>query len=146
MFRSTIVVMVMVLVGCISSGNQANEMRLNQYMVEGMVVYRNHCANCHQLDGTGLAKVIPPLKDADFLKSLKPSQLACYIRSGLQDSIVVNGVLYYQPMPANTSLTALEIAEVVTYVDNTWGKKSGLYGVKQAQKDLDQCDAIQAMR
>lgn len=108
-------------------------------MVEGMTLYRNNCANCHGIDGKGLARVIPPLKNADYLLTMTDDLLACQIKNGLSDSITVNGDLYFQPMPGIKKLTALEAAELVTYVNNTWGKESGLYGVKKAEKALLQC-------
>lgn len=123
-----------------SCQKRGEQIKLSQYMVEGTTVYQNHCANCHTDDGTGLANVIPPLKNSDYLMTLSDHDLACQIKTGLSDSIYVNGILFYQQMPASESLTYLEIAEVVTYVNNTWGRKDGLYGVRQAEKDLSECN------
>ncbi len=124
---------------CVSNEKRMEMVKLSQYMVEGMTLYRNNCANCHGIDGKGLARVIPPLKNADYLLTMTDDLLACQIKNGLSDSIIVNGDLYFQPMPGIKKLTALEAAELVTYVNNTWGKESGLYGVKKAEKALLQC-------
>jgi len=108
-------------------------------MVGGMKLYRQHCANCHQVDGTGLAALIPPLKQADYLQNMEESELACQIRYGLKGEIMVNGVSYNQQMPGIPQLQPLQIAEIITYVKNTWSDDGGLYAVKQAEKDLEEC-------
>lgn len=125
--------------GCKEGGNFSQSVKLNQYMVEGMRLYRQHCANCHQVDGTGLAALIPPLKQSDYLQNLEESELACQIRYGLKEEIIVNGVSYNQEMPGIPQLQPLQIAEIITYVKNTWSEDGGLYSVKQAEKDLEKC-------
>ena len=109
-------------------------------MVAGMQIYRQHCANCHQVDGTGLARLIPPLKDSDYLHNLEPAVLACQIRYGLENEIVVNGISFNEKMPGIPTLTPLEIAEIITYVNNTWGDQPGLYDVKRTEKALNNCN------
>lgn len=129
----------LLLMACGSSEKRRNSVKLSQYMVAGMTLYQQHCANCHQVDGKGLAKLVPPLHQSDYLKSLKSNDMACQIRYGLSDTIYVNGEMYHQPMPSNPRLTPLEIAEIVTYVKNKWGSEPGLYEVKKAEKALQNC-------
>ena len=125
--------------GCTGEGKFKDSVKLNQYMVEGMQLYRQHCANCHQVDGSGLAALIPPLKQSDYLQKMEKSQLSCQIRYGLNKEIIVNGVSFNQQMPGIPQLQPLEIAEIVTYVKNTWSEDGGLYSVKQAEQDLQKC-------
>ena len=115
-------------------------------MVEGMQLYRQHCANCHQVDGTGLAALIPPLNDSDYLQNMEKSSLACQIRYGLNKEIKVNGIGFNQQMPGIPQLQPLEIAEIVTYVKNTWSEDGGLYPVKQAEQDLEKCQETVSRR
>ena len=96
---------VILLGSCSGKGGLKEAAKLNQYMVAGMQLYRQHCANCHQVDGTGLARLIPPLKDSDYLQKLKPGELACQIRYGLEKEIVVNGIEFNEKMPAIQKLT-----------------------------------------
>ena len=124
---------------CTGEGKFKDSVKLNQYMVEGMQLYRQHCANCHQVDGTGLAALIPPLKQSDYLQKMDKSELACQIRYGLNKEILVNGVSFNQQMPGIPQLQPLQIAEIVTYVKNTWSDDGGLYSVKQAEQDLEKC-------
>ncbi len=112
--------------------------RLKHYMIEGRRLFDQHCSNCHQKDGSGLGQLIPPLNDSDYLlKNIE--QLACIIKYGLEGEIMVNGKDYNQPMPENRELTALEIAEICTYVANTWTENKRLMPVKEIESSVKNC-------
>lgn len=111
------------------------EVKLKQYIVEGQQLYRTHCSNCHGVDGKGLGKVYPPLNPSDYMNNNRDKVL-CMMRSGLKEEITVNGVIYNQLMPGVSQLTDLEIAEIGTYIYNTWGTEKGLIGVN----DLKECN------
>jgi len=70
--------------------------------------------------GEGMAGVFPPLKGSDYLKDKKKVIQA--MLNGLQGEITVNGKKYNSVMPAS-GLNNKEIADVITYVNNTWGNK-----------------------
>lgn len=114
------------------------EIRLRQYKVEGAKIYATYCANCHQQDGKGLASLYPPLAGSDYLLE-DISRAACIIKNGQMKEIVVNGETYNQMMPGNP-ISNLEIAEVLTYITNTWGNEAGLTGVKDVDKWLEACE------
>ena len=38
-----------------------------QQVAHGQQLYEIHCTNCHQLDGKGIARIIPPLLNADYI-------------------------------------------------------------------------------
>ena len=132
--------MLLVFGSCISGEKYRETAKLNQYMVQGMQLYRIHCVNCHQVDGTGLARLYPPLKNSDYLQKMDPGDLACQIRNGVEGEMEVNGIVFNQPMPPIPQLTPLEIAEIITYVNNNWGEQKGLYDVKAAESALKNCD------
>jgi cytochrome c551 len=115
-----------------------DEVKRKQYYIDGQVLYKTHCANCHQENGQGLAGLYPPIMGSDYLKKNKESIL-CSMRNGLQDTIVVNGKTYHQPMPANTQLQALDVAEIATYIYNEWGNEKVITDVKSVQKVLNEC-------
>lgn len=114
------------------------EMRLKQYMVAGKQLYDTYCVACHQAEGKGLAQLYPPLAGADYLLAELP-RAACMIKNGKTGEITVNGVVYNQMMPANTNLAPLEIAELVTYITNSWGNEKGLTSVTEVTKWLEEC-------
>ncbi|WP_373492942.1 cytochrome c [Aquiflexum sp.] len=96
-----------------------------QYAIEGKILYENYCANCHQKDGAGLGKLIPPLFESDYMLE-DIGRTARIIKYGQNGEIVVNGQIYNQAMPANTKLTNLEIAQIMTYLYNIWGSNHGV--------------------
>ena len=117
--------------------------KFKQYLVEGERLYVSHCSNCHQVDGKGLRRVYPPLAPSDYMDQ-NFENVICAMKYGLAGEIVVNGNSYNQPMPGGASLTELEIAEIATYIYNSWGRKQGLVEVKGIAGILDSCKSVRA--
>jgi mono/diheme cytochrome c family protein len=132
-----------VLFGCQSTGTNNNDgisgiddIKTKQYAIQGQQLYLQHCSNCHQEDGTGLTRLIPPLRKADYM--LADIDRSLYIiRYGLNGSIIVNDIEYNQPMPGNSNLTPLEIAQIGTYIYNVWGNREGLITIEKVKEALE---------
>lgn len=122
-------------IGC--SGN-AEQIKLKQYIAEGQKLYMLNCANCHQEDGRGLGTLYPPLAHSDYIMA-DPNRAICLIRYGIEGPIEVNGLQYDMAMPENRNLTALEIAEITTFITNYWGGQKGLIPVNEVEKVLNDC-------
>src|SRR5436190_8984024 len=120
-----------VLTGC-------GDLKYKQYLVEGEQLYLKNCSNCHQRNGKGLGLVYPPLGPSDFMEQ-HADEVICLIRNGRTGELLVNGQSYNQPMPAMPALTELEIAEIATYIYNSWGHSKGLVEVKQVSQSLQSC-------
>ena len=116
-----------------------SQIKFNQYMLEGQSLYTVHCSNCHQTDGSGLGKLIPPLASADYLKNNLEASV-CGIKYGIKGEIIVNGVSYNQPMPANANLKNLDISQIMTYIGNSWGNELGLFETEEIVKMLENCE------
>lgn len=95
-----------------------------KYFTNGKKLYTQYCANCHAENGEGLGRLIPPLKNSDYLLSDIP-RAAGIILNGMKGPIRVNGVEYNQPMPANPKLNQTEVLEILTYITNSWGNEFG---------------------
>lgn len=98
-----------------------SQMEFNRYYSAGNLVYISHCENCHSAKGEGLQGLIPPLTDGTFLKA-NQQKLPCIIKNGLKGKISLSGKTFEGEMPAS-DLTPLEIAQVLTYVTNSFGNK-----------------------
>ncbi len=109
-----------------------------RYYSAGVEVYQSHCQNCHGANGEGLSSLIPPLTDSVYLKNNKAA-LACAIKSGLKGAIIIKGKTFDDVMPAN-ELTTMELAQVITYVGNSFGNKLGTVPVDQVDTDLSKCN------
>lgn len=112
--------------------------KFQQYMAEGEQLYATHCSNCHQKNGEGLRLVYPPLASSDYMEK-NFSRVICGMKYGLDGEVVVNGNAYNQLMPGVLSLTELEIAEIATYIYNSWGHQRGIIESRSVPDLLDSC-------
>ena len=94
---------------------------LEERIMAGKSVFLQNCAACHQPDGQGLKGAFPPLAKSDFLMADKKRAIQVVI-NGLEGKTVVNGVEYNGVMPA-LGLDDEDVANVLSYVFNTWGNK-----------------------
>ncbi len=134
--RGSILVFLFFTVACVPGAQR--DVKFQQYYAEGEVLYQQHCANCHQADGSGLGRLYPPLAKSDFINK-DPQAVLCLIKYGIEGEMVVNGVTYNKPMPGIPSLTELEIAEIVTYINNSWGNAHPMVTVNDATTILNTC-------
>jgi nitrite reductase (NO-forming) len=93
---------------------------MEERMKMGEIVYKRNCAACHQADGVGVKGAFPPLAQSDYIVS--PEAAISAVANGLTGEIVVNGETYNGVMP-KLGLDDEEIANVVTFVTNSWGNK-----------------------
>ncbi len=123
-----------------ASGELSYEARIKikQYVSEGRKLYSLHCANCHQVNGEGLASLYPPVKNSDFLMKDMDKSI-CYVKNGLKGEINVNGIVFNQEMPANNTLTDLELAEILTFVVNEFNEREKLISQKDVRRVLKDC-------
>lgn len=105
---------------------------------QGEILYQNFCANCHMDNGSGLKGLIPPLANADYVAA-DPERMACIIRYGIQDTIVVNDTLYSQPMAGIPELSDFEITNVINYINHAWGNDYGYTSFDDVKARLDSC-------
>lgn len=115
------------------------EIEYQHYFTIGKSVYQKQCQNCHAENGEGLGSLIPGLQKADYLTKNK-TKLVCIIQNGQQGLVVVNGKFYNGKMPSQAQLAPIEIAEVVTYITNSFGNKQGVYGLEKVSSDLGKCN------
>jgi len=130
---STLSIATLFIVSCESN----TSLEFKRYYSEGAEVYQTRCQNCHGNDGAGLSALIPALNDSLFLKKNK-SSLACAIRYGLKGPITINGKAYNENMPA-AELAPMEIAQVITYMNNSFGNQLGIVTMDEVEADLKNC-------
>lgn len=105
---------------------------------QGESLYTTHCENCHQADGKGLGALIPPLAGADYLQ-LNPAGVACGIRYGYADTLVVNGKPYPPPMPGVAGLSEFQITNIINYINHAWGNDYGFVKLEDVRRALKEC-------
>ena len=109
-----------------------------QYITNGQKLYNTHCKNCHGDDGMGLGKLYPPLNDQKFYED-HTEKLACYIKYGIDTPLIIHGVEYTTKMPANPTLTNIDIAYLITYVTTQFGESDSLITQEDVIKQLEIC-------
>jgi len=88
----------------------------------GEKVYQTYCTACHQANGQGLTGAFPPLAGSDFLLADKNRAIKVVL-GGLSGEITVNGTQYNAVMPNLSYLKDEDVANVITYVMNSWGNQ-----------------------
>lgn len=89
----------------------------------GQVLFAANCSMCHQLSGRGSAGTYPPLAASDWLQQNRRLAIRAVV-AGLKEPITVNGVPYHGQMPP-ALLTDQQVADVLTFVMNSWGNPGG---------------------
>ncbi|HEY9175502.1 MAG TPA: copper-containing nitrite reductase [Verrucomicrobiae bacterium] len=88
---------------------------------KGKAVYMQTCFVCHQPEGQGIVGQIPPLAKSDFLVTLTKEDYIRGVLMGRTGRIVVNGWVYNGTMVPMNYLNDEQIANVLTYVRNSFG-------------------------
>ncbi|MEO8159776.1 MAG: copper-containing nitrite reductase [Arenimonas sp.] len=91
-----------------------------QQVKAGESLFAGTCATCHQPDGKGLPGVFPPLAGSDYLAK-EPKKGVGIVLHGLNGKVTVNGQEYDSIMPPMTQLNDDAVANILTYVHNSWG-------------------------
>jgi len=96
----------------------------------GSVLFMGTCSTCHQPNGEGLANVFPPLAKSDLLAKT-PQRAIEIVLNGLTGPITVNGNQYNSVMPPMSQLNDDEVANILTYVQSSWGNDGPQVTAKQ---------------
>ena len=98
---------------------------LKSSIERGKQVYNTYCLSCHQADGKGVQRLNPPLLNTEYVSGDK-KRLIGIILNGLDGEIEVDGETYNNVMASHDFLKDEQIADVLTYVRNSFGNKYSL--------------------
>jgi mono/diheme cytochrome c family protein len=103
-------------------------------MANGEKVYRGACVACHEVDGRGSPRVYPPLPDNANLQSAIAASTLRIILDGAQ-TLTTPRAPNTGSMPAYAGkLTDEDIADVTTYIRNSWGNSASAVTAAQVAK------------
>ena len=108
----------------------------------GQALFAGTCSTCHQANGQGLPGVFPPLAKSDHIAK-HPTAVADIVLRGLSGPVTVNGKTYDSVMPPMSQLTDDEIANIATYVLNSWGNPGGRVTKEEVAKRRKEAPATQ---
>ncbi len=109
-----------------------NHAELQASVGRGKMVYGQTCLACHQIDGSGVPNLAPPLIKTSFVLGDK-IRLINIVLKGLK-GIEIDGNSYENPMPSFATLDDKQIADVLTYVRNSFGNKAGNVKTDEVEK------------
>jgi cytochrome c551 len=116
--------------------DEASKMKYTQYLIQGKILYNKNCTHCHQNSGKGFRELYPALiGSAALMDDMGPA--ACLIKYGTKVSRKASNQNI--AMPAQAELSNLEIAEILTYIGNSWGNQTGFISVKKVATSLVDC-------
>jgi mono/diheme cytochrome c family protein len=92
----------------------------------GQPIYRDSCAPCHTVEGTGIPQLFPALKSNPAIQSDDATNLIRIVLQGTQ-SVATDLVPTAASMPAyGWKLSDEQAAAVITYIRNSWGNAAPL--------------------
>ena len=112
----------------------------DMFTTRGGLAYAQFCADCHRLNGAGVAKVFPPLATNPTVTDKDPSTLVHIMLTGWQTAETEANKRVFT-MPSFARLKDDEIAEVINFVRTSWGNAKNAAvtpaQVKSARATLD---------
>ena len=111
----------------------AGKLTQDDQIKAGQALFAGTCSVCHQADGKGMAGVFPPLAKSDFLAGDIKRAIDVVLR-GLSGKVTVNGADYNSVMPPMNQLNDDEVANILTYVINSWGNPGGTVSKEDVKK------------
>jgi mono/diheme cytochrome c family protein len=103
-------------------------------MASGKAVYDHYCVACHEADGSSSPGVYPPLDGNALLQSADPSSTLRLILDGAQ-TVTTPRAPNTGQMPAYArQFSDKEVADVTTYIRNSFGNSAPAVSAEQVKK------------
>jgi len=112
---------------------QSGTLTLEDQVKAGGALFNGTCSVCHQPTGAGLPNVFPPLAKSDYLAA-DPKRAIGILLHGLTGKVIVNGSEFNSVMPPMNQLNDDEVANILTYVLNSWGNPGGRISAEDVSK------------
>ena len=104
----------------------------DEQMKFGKQTYMQTCFACHQAEGQGIPNAFPPLANSDYLNADVERAIDVVV-NGLSGEITVNGEKYNSVMTKQL-LSSDDVANVLTYVYNSWGNSGKVVTKEMVEK------------
>src|SRR6185437_16553775 len=104
---------------------------IQAYITRGKQAYLEQCLACHQADGSGVPNMNPPLIKTKYVLGDKPA-LVKIVLNGMH-GVQIDGDDYTGVMAPHPDLTDQQIADVLTFVRNSFGNKASAVTTAQVK-------------
>ena len=122
----------MLAVSTATKAAESGKLTLQDQINAGAQLFAGTCSVCHQSNGAGLPGVFPPLAQSDYLNA-DHQRAVNILLQGLNGKVTVNGKEFDSVMPAMNQLNDDEVANILTYVLNSWDNKGGQIHTKEVK-------------
>lgn len=108
--------------------------------LDGAALFGQHCATCHQADGSGTVGLAPPLKGAHWAKlSADRGYLPTVLLNGLSGPIKVNGQSFVGSMPAfGGQLDDASLAAIANHLKRLQGAEEAVLSADEFKAQRQQ--------
>jgi mono/diheme cytochrome c family protein len=107
-----------------------------QNLVNGKKIYETRCLVCHQADGGGVPNMNAPLDGASNVVGNDIARMVKIIKKGYNERVALDGSYYSNAMTPNPDLTDAAIADVLSYIRNSWSNKASMVTTAQVKKQV----------
>jgi mono/diheme cytochrome c family protein len=121
--KQTRIFLMMILV-CLVAKLSAQSPISKSVMDNGKTIYLSRCLACHQVDGGGVPRLNAPLDGASAVIAADKAKLIRIVLKGYSDRVEIDGEYYSNNMAGHADLKDQQIADVLTYIRNSWSNKA----------------------
>jgi mono/diheme cytochrome c family protein len=116
-------VIIILFAAIFSMGFRKDQPSIQDSITRGKKVYDAYCLPCHLADGGGVPRMNPPLIKTVYVLGDK-KRLVGIVLNGMDEPLEIDGETYSNVMAPHEFLKDQEIADVLTYVRNSFGNKA----------------------
>ncbi len=99
----------------------------------GKTIYLQRCLACHQADGGGVPHLNAPLDGATAVVADDKGKLIRIVLKGMSERVEIDGEYYGNNMASHADLKDQQIADVLTYIRNSWTNKASAVSVAEVK-------------
>jgi nitrite reductase (NO-forming) len=126
-----------------TEASESGTLSVHDQIQAGQALFAGTCSVCHQANGAGLPGVFPPLAKSDFLAA-DTKRAVGVVLHGLSGKVTVNGQEYNSVMPQMTQLNDDEVANILTYVLNSWDNPGGRISAEDVKRVRSEAAPVKA--
>lgn len=105
-----------------------------QNLSNGEKIYKTRCLACHQADGGGVPNMNAPLDGSSNVVGPNIARLIKIVKNGFNERVPLDGFYYSNAMTPNPDLKDQDIADVLSFIRNSWSNKATKITVVQVQQ------------
>lgn len=100
------------------------DLRKGDFSKRGALTYAEYCQGCHRVDGNGAPAIFPALAGNSAVLPEDSASLIRIVLAGGRMAVTADGPWRAFAMPGFARLSDAEVADVVTFIRNSWGNNA----------------------